>query len=173
MTLVVGLAWGAPGAARADDLVHEVWYGDEILIADTLSLLACPAAALGVGQGELIVGCAMGYVFVPPAIHAAHGTTGTAAADLGLRIAAVGVGAVLAITALEPLINHLDESSGESPDKGQTEAVAAVLFFGCTFGATALDAFGLAWAPAPGGEPITAVPMLGPGLTGVGIGGRF
>jgi hypothetical protein len=90
--------------ARADDSAPTdppppavtQWYGWQTMLTDGLSvgLLSAGAVSDNTGaQWPLGIAGLTGFTFAAPAVHAAHGRWGLAAADLGLRVAALTLGA--------------------------------------------------------------------------------
>jgi hypothetical protein len=113
-----------PADLDGKDKRERKWYGWQILISDGASA-AMFLGSIG-GESSLIASGAVGYLVVPPIIHAAHRRGGVGWGSLGIRVGT-------------PLLGLMVASASES-DSGTAVGLAIGMM-----GAIAIDAAALAW----------------------------
>jgi hypothetical protein len=200
-SLLTAVVLAAPSRARADEAESpwfdtekeqpprsskRDWYGWETLLTDSL---ATGVVGMGISTGRAPYAGTFAFAGLGtfalggPIVHAAHGRWGIAAADVGLRVGSVALGAVVGgMLGKAAQGNSCGGAAGVDDicvpsDSGLIEGV----FFGGMVGvvvASAIDSAVLAREPRaspPDEARLTWSPMVGPikdGVT-VGVSARF
>lgn len=115
--------------AEKADATRDRWYGWQVLVVDGVSLLVATPALPPLGVA--------GYVLGAPIVHAAHGSWGTAAGSVGLRVGLPLLGAFV---------------GSEGLDRGSCRELCVGGVIGAGAGiltAIALDAAALSWETVP------------------------
>jgi hypothetical protein len=174
--------------------VHDAWYGWQLMIPDAigsaLMIAAIEQFATQSGASTALLGTGLGVLSAGgPMVHVLHGREGGAAGSLGLRLGGALFGFFIGAA-----VGAENQSPGACLTSASPNQVEVGLSFGLGIGATVgaiIDEAALAWESvdnhrsmpteslgksrndAPPGLHLSLAPMLGPRVSGLGVGGTF